>query len=274
MDLEEINKLGRLALEQSHSVYQKLGSSGIEKVQMNRFGEVALRGDRECEEAVIDIFKKNKVPITIISEEHGKVELGNEFLGVLDGLDGTNKYISFVDGNKNARFGTMFAILNGSNPRYSDYIFSGIMEHPTRKLICTSQDKKSFVLDIEHCVERAAKVSKRQNFDRNARIFCEHTSLRKQYFELLKKLEYSPTMLKDGVLLRKPENLKKFSEEIGFVEGVKISGNGLWRGIAKSQPLRFATSSYGLKPKELGKTKTDIHSSLVNLILKSGHQMI
>lgn len=111
-------------------------------------------------------------------------------------------------------------------------------------------------------------------FDRNVRIFCEHASLRKQYSELLAKLGYRPAMLENGVLLRKPENVKKFSEEIGFVEGVKISGNGLWKGITKSQLLRFAANSYNLKPKDLGKTKYDIHSSLVNLILRSGHQMI
>ena len=111
-------------------------------------------------------------------------------------------------------------------------------------------------------------------FDRNIRIFCEHSSLRKQYFELLSGLGYKPTMLKDGVLLRKPENVKKFSNEIGFVEGVKISGKGLWKGITKSDLLRFSANSYGLKPKELGKTKSDIHANLVSLILKSGDQMI
>lgn len=111
-------------------------------------------------------------------------------------------------------------------------------------------------------------------FDRNVRIFCEHSGLRKQYFELLTKLGYKPTLLKDGVLLRKPENVKKFSKEIGFVEGVKISGEGLWKGITKSTLLEFIANSYDLKPKKLGKTKNDIHANLVNLILRSGYQMI
>lgn len=105
-------------------------------------------------------------------------------------------------------------------------------------------------------------------FDRCVKIYCEHRSLKKQYFELLKELGYNPTMLKDAVLLRKPENMMRFSEEIGFVEGMKISGNGLWKGISKSRLLRFAANSYSLRPKELGKTKTDIHSNLVNLILR------
>lgn len=111
-------------------------------------------------------------------------------------------------------------------------------------------------------------------FDRCVKLYCEHASLRRQYFDLLKKLNYNPTMLKDAVLLRKPENIEKFANEIGFVENVKISGAGLWRDITKSNLLRFAAKSYNLKPKELGKTKFDIHANLVSLILKSGHQMI
>ncbi len=111
-------------------------------------------------------------------------------------------------------------------------------------------------------------------FDRCVKLYCEHNNLRRQYFELLKKLGYKPTMLKDAVLLRRPENVIKFSEEIGFVEGVKISGSGLWKDITKASLLRFAAKSYNLKPKELGKTKSDIHANLVSLILKSGYQMI
>ena len=111
-------------------------------------------------------------------------------------------------------------------------------------------------------------------FDRCVKLYSEHANLRKQYFELLRKLNYEPIMLKDAVLLRKPKNLVKFSKEIGFVEGVKISGNGLWRGIIKKSLLEFAASSYRLRPKQLGKTKDDIHNNLVNLILRSGHQMI
>ncbi len=111
-------------------------------------------------------------------------------------------------------------------------------------------------------------------FDRCVKLYCEHTSLRKQYFELLERLNYKPTMLKDAVLLRKPENIRKFTKEICFIEGVKISGNGLWNGITKANLLRFAANSYNLKPKELGKTKDYIHTNLVNLILRSGYQMI
>ena len=111
-------------------------------------------------------------------------------------------------------------------------------------------------------------------FDRCVKLYSEHSRLRKQYFELLKKLGYKPTMPKDAVLLRRQENIIKFTNEIGFVERVKILGKGLWAGISKAELLRFAANSYNLKPKSLGKSKIDIHANLVNLILRSGYQMI
>ena len=111
-------------------------------------------------------------------------------------------------------------------------------------------------------------------FDRCVKLYSEHTCLRKQYFELLQKCGYRPTMLKDAVLLRRLPNITKFANEIGFVEDVKISGKGLWKGITKAELTRFIAGSYNLKPKKLGKSKADIHANLVNLILKSGDQMI
>lgn len=111
-------------------------------------------------------------------------------------------------------------------------------------------------------------------FDRCIKLYCEHPILRKQYFELLVKLNYKPAMSKSEIILRKPENIIRFAKEIGFVEGVEISGNGSWKGITKADLLRFAAKSYHLKPKALGKSKSDVHASLVKLILRSGTQTI
>lgn len=111
-------------------------------------------------------------------------------------------------------------------------------------------------------------------FDRTITIFCKHTTLRKQYFNLLKRLGYKPTMLSDGALLRRRENLIKFTKEIGFVKNVRISGNGPWNGITKANFLRFAANSYNLKPRKIGKNKYDIQSNLKKLALRSGNRMI
>ena len=105
-------------------------------------------------------------------------------------------------------------------------------------------------------------------FDRCVKMYCEHPNLRKQYFELLKKLGYKPVIWKDSIILRKPENLTKFQREINFVENVKISGNGLWKGFNKTDLLKFCVKSYGLEPSKLGKTKEEIHTNLKYLLLK------
>src|SRR3989344_4338643 len=111
-------------------------------------------------------------------------------------------------------------------------------------------------------------------FDRCVKLYSQHSNLRKQYFELLKNLGYTPRMLNDSVLLRGRKDIIKFANEIGFVEDVKISGKGMWTGISKNELVKFTSNSYDLKPKSLGKTKDDIHTNLVNLILGSGYQMI
>lgn len=112
-------------------------------------------------------------------------------------------------------------------------------------------------------------------FDRCVKLYCEHPTLRLQYFELLKKLNYKPTMWKGSIILRKLENLTKFRNEINFAENVKISGNGLWKDISKSDLLRFCVSSYKLKPSQLGKTKKEIHSNLIKILTsKAGTQTI
>ncbi len=125
--------------------YQELGTRGIENRQ-NTFGKFCLEADWEGEEIVIETFKEHQVPITIVSEEHGVVELGNEFLGVLDGLDGSNAYKDLVKGVvSEARFGAMVGIFRGIEPRYGDYITSGIMEHSTQRLFVASKGKGCYL---------------------------------------------------------------------------------------------------------------------------------
>ena len=102
-------------------------------------------------------------------------------------------------------------------------------------------------------------------FDRSVRIACEHPSLRKEYYLLLKNLGFRPCMHKDCVSLRGIANLEKFENEIGFVEIVKISGNGLWSGFTKSNLLRFCIKSFSYRPSLLGNSKREIHENLVKI---------
>ena len=64
-----------LALRRAYEVHENLGSRGEELIQKNQFGETALRIDIEAEEAVINVLKENNIPIRIISEEHGQIDI-------------------------------------------------------------------------------------------------------------------------------------------------------------------------------------------------------
>ena len=126
--------ISKEALQRVYLSHQELGIKGLEETRKNQFGELTLEADWEAEEVVIKTFEEHEIPITIISEEHGRTELGDEFLGILDGLDGTNRYRAFMAGDTTARYGTMLGIFRGINPTYDDYLTAGIMEHPTRRL--------------------------------------------------------------------------------------------------------------------------------------------
>jgi len=145
-------KLKQITVEALTKVFHdhiRLGKEGVKEYRKNQFGEICLEGDWRAEEEVIRTLKDHKVPIKIISEEHGVINLGEEFLGVLDGLDGTSNYIRFVNGDATARYGTMFGIYRSSDPFYRDYLVSTIIEHPTRKLFLASKKKGVHVFDMQ-----------------------------------------------------------------------------------------------------------------------------
>lgn len=145
LDIESIERLGVSALMESHIAHDSLGVEGTKDVKKNEYGDTATKGDIKAEEAVISFLKRSGIPITIFSEEHGKVELSEspKFLSTLDGIDGSGIYKrEFGVG----RYGTMFSICKGADPTYDDYLFGGIMEHATGKLFFAVKGKGAFVL--------------------------------------------------------------------------------------------------------------------------------
>ncbi len=132
------------SLEKASAVHDGLGERGQEMVQKNQFGETALRADIECERAILDYLREMQIPIRVISEEHGQVDITDDphYLGILDGLDGSNVYQSTHGAG---RYGTMFGIFANLNPLYSDYTASGIMEHSSKKMFTAVKGDGAFV---------------------------------------------------------------------------------------------------------------------------------
>ncbi len=170
------------ALQRAYQVYVELGLSGEELVAKNQFGETALRVDVEIEKAIIQTLREANLPIRIVSEEHGVVDLAENpvYLGVLDGLDGSNVYKRT---RGKGRCGTMFGVFSGLYPRYDDYVFSGIMEFPAGKLYFAVKNEGSFlVARSEQTAIRCADISELSRdikiyiceaYDINVRIFSE-----------------------------------------------------------------------------------------------------
>ena len=146
MLLEDLEKVAISGLYRSYHVHEELGIYGTKMVKKNQFGDFAVIADIMAEEAVIDKLRIAQVPIQIISEEHGVVELGEhpQFLGVLDGIDGTSVYTSQRGKGK---YGTMLSIFSSLNPVYGDYLFCGVMIHsPKQELFFARKNGGSFVV--------------------------------------------------------------------------------------------------------------------------------
>jgi fructose-1,6-bisphosphatase/inositol monophosphatase family enzyme len=132
-DINRLTEAGIRALKRAYEVHEELGERGLEAIQKNPYGETSLAGDIEIEKAVIEVLKKEELPLRILSEEHGQVNISDnpQFLGVLDGLDGTEVYRK---SRGVGRYATMFGIFLGMNPEYRDYLFSGVIEHSSERL--------------------------------------------------------------------------------------------------------------------------------------------
>ena len=168
---KQLEDLGVEALKRAHEAHERLGNGGLKRVQKNTYGDTSLVGDIEAEKAIIDTFRDANIPLRIISEEHGQVDLSEnpQYLAVLDGLDGTNVYVST---KRTGRYGTMFGIFSNLDPTYDDYLFNGVMEHATERLYFASKDKGTFL--IEDGQRSLIKCSTRRVL-KNARVYInEH----------------------------------------------------------------------------------------------------
>ena len=123
MLVSEARKIVSDCLSLAQREFDLLGEEGKKVVSVNQFGDTSLLVDVQIERVIIEYFRKTAAPVRIYSEEHGVVEVGKnpQNLVVLDGMDGTNRYL--VD----EPCGTMIGIFEGIEPYYDDYLASGIV---------------------------------------------------------------------------------------------------------------------------------------------------
>lgn len=170
VDADTLVELGIKALKNAYKAHEESGDKGLEPVQKNPHGDISLVGDIEAEKAVMDTFREANVPLRIISEEHGQVDLSDDpqFLAVLDGLDGTSVYKT-VRGK--GRYGTMFGIFSNLDPTYDEYIFSGVLEHSSNRLYYASKNKGGFL--VRGGKKSPLKCSAKRDLDGSTRIYAD-----------------------------------------------------------------------------------------------------
>lgn len=173
--MERLKQIAVAGLQKAFEIHQSLGAEGEELVQKNQFGETALRVDIEAEKAILDFLRQANIPIRVISEEHGTTEIADNpiYLGILDGLDGSNVY---KKERGKGRYGTMFGIFDSTAPSYKDYLVSGVMEHSTGRLFIASKNGGALVMHGSDTIP--IRSSGRTVFDKQTKIFID------EYFEL------------------------------------------------------------------------------------------
>lgn len=76
-------------------------------------------------------------------------------------------------------------------------------------------------------------------------ISVKHPLLKDQLANLLKFLEFSPSVYKDQIRLTKKEDILKFKKNIGFITKAKISGDSkILKGLEKNYVLEKVAESY------------------------------
>ena len=101
------------------------------------------------------------------------------------------------------------------------------------------------------------KRNKSWEIRRRVELTCKHPNLRKEFFEILKFIGFSPRSSGDNITLEKKSDIIKFAKEVRFIDGVKIGRDSKnWRGFEKNQILDLAIKTFELRKKDLEKFKT------------------
>lgn len=176
-DREEIKLILLRAFQSAFEKHTLLGERGLEEVSKNQFGETALRMDIEAEEAVLESFSRDGIPVRVISEEHGMVNIGDpKFLAVLDGIDGTALY---KKERNRGKYGTMIGLFQGTDPLYSDYLMGGVMQHATKRALVGIRERGAFAISGNQ--EQPIRTSGHSDFDVKTKIYID------EYFEINRK---------------------------------------------------------------------------------------
>ncbi len=162
------------ALLSAGAEVDNLQEKGKEKVEVNQFGDKALVGDVRAERSVIDVLQDSLTEANksamLVSEEHASIGLGEkpeqaDFLFVLDGIDGTNRYV------EDEESGTILGVFAGSDPKYQDYVAGGLREHKNKIVYLGSRNKGAW--RINEAERTPLHTSSKTSLDENCLVYAD-----------------------------------------------------------------------------------------------------
>lgn len=71
------------------------------------------------------------------------------------------------------------------------------------------------------------------------KIGCKNPIIKEQIYGMLKKMKINSSIKKDGISIRKLDEIEKFQKEIGFLDEAKVRRGKLFRGYSKNDVVRL-----------------------------------
>lgn len=116
---------------------------------------------------------------------------------------------------------------------------------------------------------RVSKHGKWFELMRFVKISCSHPLLLQEISKCLDTLgienRLAPKNSPVSVIIQKKNSVRKFQKKVNFLEGIKVSNNGRWKGIYKSSVLSALIDSYNIPRGKLQnfKTKEEVYKFLI-----------
>lgn len=114
------------------------------------------------------------------------------------------------------------------------------------------------------------KGNKSWEIRRRIELTCKHPNLRKEFFELIKNVGFSPRTSGENITLERKKDILKFAKVVRFVPGIKVGGDSRnWKGFEKNQIVDLSIKTLDFKKRDLNKFKTK--KEIINFLKSQIH---
>ncbi len=129
---ERVKNISLEALVVAKRTLQKLGERGKTEVHDVHVVDIATEGDRAVSNALVQFFKKIRIPAVLLSEENGRIDTSDtpNYMIAWDDIDGTENW---KRGNGVLPYATIVVVYDKPNPRFQDAVVAALYEHTTKQ---------------------------------------------------------------------------------------------------------------------------------------------